>query len=182
MPPHKQLTNQPSHLGLPIGNLSSQFFANVYLNALDQRVKHQIGARRYVRHVDDFILLHESPQWLNAALADIDAFLPEVLHARLNPSKTILQPVDRGVDFVGHVIKPWHTRTRRRTFHDAVNRIQTMPAERVYQAANSYFGLLRQATASHADRAELAGAVLKRGHPVNKQFTKAFRRVCVPHP
>lgn len=182
VPPHKQLANQPSHLGLPIGNLSSQFFANVYLNALDQRVKHKIGARHYVRYVDDFILLHKSPQWLNAALADIDTFLPEVLHARLNPTKTILQPIDRGVDFVGHVIKPWHTRTRRRTFHDAVNRVQTMPPERVYQAANSYFGLLGQTSASHKDRAELAAAVLQRGHPVNKQFTKAFRRVCVPHP
>jgi RNA-directed DNA polymerase len=176
VPPHKRLTSQPAHLGLPIGNLSSQFFANIYLDALDQHIKHQVRARHYVRYVDDFVLLHESPQWLNAALANIDAFLPHVLHARLNPSKTILQPVDRGVDFVGHVIKPWRSTTRRRTVSQAISRIRTMDAKDVYQSANSYFGLLRQASASQADRARLAGALLKRGHAVNKQLTKTYRR------
>jgi hypothetical protein len=76
VPPHKRLMNQPGHLGLPIGNLSSQFFANVYLNALDQFAKHQVRARHYVRYVDDFVLLHESPQWLGAALMRINAFCP----------------------------------------------------------------------------------------------------------
>lgn len=62
VPPHKRLGEQPAHLGLPIGNLSSQFFANVYLNVLDQHVKHRLHATHYVRYVDDFVLLHESPQ------------------------------------------------------------------------------------------------------------------------
>jgi len=176
VPPHKRLASQPDHLGLPIGNLSSQFFANIYLNALDQFAKHQVRARHYVRYVDDFILLHESPQWLNAALAGIDAFLPATLGARLNPAKTILQPVARGVDFVGHVIKPWHTRTRRRTVGQAVERIRTADLVDVHQVANSYFGLLRQADSSHADRAHLARAVLRRGHCVNQAFTKTYRR------
>lgn len=176
VPLHKRLTSQPTHLGLPIGNLSSQFFANIYLNALDQFVKHQIGARHYVRYVDDFVLVHESPQWLNAALAQINAFLPQVLHARLNPTKTILQPVDRGVDFVGHVIKPWRTRTRRRTLRQAISRIKSMDADDVYASANSYFGLLRQADSSHADRARLAKAVMRRGHCVDKALTKTYRK------
>ena len=68
-----------------------------------------------MRYVDDFVLLHESPQWLHQALTRIDAWLPETLGARLNPSKTILQPVERGIDFVGHVIKPWRRTTRTRT-------------------------------------------------------------------
>ena len=176
VPPHKRLTNQPAHLGLPIGNLSSQFFANIYLDALDQHVKHKIGARHYIRYVDDFLLLHESSQWLNAALADIDAFLPRILHARLNPTKTILQPVDRGVDFVGHVIKPWHTSVRRRIVRQAASRIRTMSAREVYSAANSYFGLFRQASSGHADRTVVARAVLDRGHVVNKSFTKTYRK------
>lgn len=125
--------------------------------------------------VDDFILLHESPQWLNAALADIAAFLPRALHARLNPAKTILQPVDRGVDFVGHLIKPWCSRTRRRTLRQTVSRIATLDSADVYTAANSYFGLLRQSPNSHADRAHLAKATLKRGHAVNSKLTKAYR-------
>jgi RNA-directed DNA polymerase len=176
VPAHKRLTNQPADQGLPIGNLSSQFFANVFLDALDQLIKHRIGARHYIRYVDDFILLHESPQWLNAALAEINNFLPSVLGARLNPSKTILQPVARGVDFVGHVIKPWSTSTRRRTVNEAKNRIRDMPAADVFASANSYFGLLRQSSSSHADRAELARAVMRRGHCVNQAFTKAFRK------
>jgi hypothetical protein len=177
VPPHKRLASQPAHLGLPIGNLSSQFFANIYLDALDQYAKHKVRARHYVRYVDDFILLHESPQWLNGALASIDAFLPTTLGARLNPAKTILQPVARGVDFVGHVIKPWHTSTRRRTVRHAVARLATMPLDEVYPAANSYLGLLRQSSSSHADRATLARAVLRRGFPVNRTFTKVHRKV-----
>jgi RNA-directed DNA polymerase len=176
VPPHKRLANQPAHIGLPIGNLSSQFFANVYLDALDQHMKHRVGAKHYIRYVDDFILLHESPQWLNAALDEINDFLPRVLHARLNPSKTILQPVERGVDFVGTVIKPWCARTRRRTVREAVSRISTMPADQVFASANSYFGLLRQSAKSHTDQAALAGAVLRRGHCVNQAFTKTYRK------
>ena len=175
VPQHKSLLNQPAHLGLPIGNLSSQFFANVYLDALDQFVKHRIGARHYVRYVDDFVLLHESPQWLNDAHDQINEFLPRVLHAKLNPSKTILQPLARGIDLVGHVIKPWYRTTRKRTVREAVRRIATMPREDVYQSANSYFGLLRQATHSHEDRAELANALRRQGFTVNKQITKTYR-------
>ena len=176
VPAHKRLVNQPSHLGLPIGNLSSQFFANVYLDALDQHVKHRVRAQHYIRYVDDFILLHESPQWLSKALAEINDFLPTKLHARLNPAKTILQPVARGVDFVGHVIKPWCTRTRRRTVREAESRIASMPAADVFASANSYFGLLRQSASSHIDRTRLAKAVLRRGHCVNHAFTKTYRR------
>jgi retron-type reverse transcriptase len=176
VPPHKRLASQPGHLGLPIGNLSSQFFANIYLDVLDQYAKHRIGARHYVRYVDDFVLLHESPQWLNEALARIDEFLPTTLGARLNPSKTILQPVNRGVDFVGQLIKPWHTRARRRTVRQAIDRVRTMDAGSVHAAANSYFGLLRQASHSHGDRAALAKAVLQRSHAVDGGLTKAYRR------
>jgi retron-type reverse transcriptase len=176
VPHHKRLTSHPATHGLPIGNLSSQFFANVYLDALDQHVKHQVRARHYVRYVDDFVMLHETPQWLNAALADINAFLPARLNAQLNPRKTILQPLARGIDFVGHVIKPWRTTTRRRTVHQAVNRVSRIAGDEVFQSANSYFGLLGQSASSHGDRAELARAVLRRGHCVNQQFTKAYRR------
>ena len=176
VPAHKRLVNQPTHLGLPIGNLSSQFFANIYLDALDQHAKHRIGARHYIRYVDDFLLLHESPQWLGAALASINEFLPRVLHANLNPSKTILQPIARGVDFVGQVIKPWHSRTRRRTVHEATSRVTGIAAANVFATANSYFGLLRQSGSSHADRAALARAVMRRGHCVNGALTKTYRK------
>lgn len=174
VPPHKSLFNAPAHHGLPIGNLSSQFFANVLLNDLDQRVKHRLQAPHYVRYVDDFILLHPSAQWLNAALDDLQAWLPQQLHVRLNPRKTILQPVSRGVDFVGHVIKPWCRSTRRGTVAKAVARMLDLPAADVHQVANSYFGLLSQATHSHQDRARFANAVRHRGHCITGALTKAF--------
>ena len=173
VPPHKSLFNAPAGYGLPIGNLSSQFFANVLLDELDQHVKHRLRAPHYVRYVDDFVLLHESAQWLNAALAGIEQRLAS-LRLRINPAKTILQPVDRGVDLVGHVVKPWHRTTRRGTVARAVARVAELPPENLHQIANSYFGLLRQATHSHADRARLANVVRARGHCVDRGFTKAY--------
>jgi len=176
VPAHKRLTNQPAHLGLPIGNLSSQFFANVYLDVLDQHVKHGLRCRHYIRYVDDFVLLHESAQWLNQAKSSIEALLRDKLAARLNPHKTILQPVDRGIDFVGQVIKPWHRVTRRRTFRDAVRRIRTIPADDLFETANSYYGLFRQASSSHNDRAILSNELRRRGHSIAGDLTKTYRR------
>ncbi|TAK45223.1 MAG: RNA-directed DNA polymerase [Betaproteobacteria bacterium] len=174
IPPQKSLLHQPAHLGLPIGNLSSQFFANVYLDALDQHVKHDLRARHYIRYVDDFILLHESPQQLNAWRADIEAFLPARLGVRLNPAKTVLQPIERGIDFVGQVIKPHRRTIRRRTFNAALHRIDRMRDDDLHRSANSYFGLLRQATHSHRDRARLANLVRRRGLAVDHNLTKAY--------
>jgi len=175
VPAHKQLRNAPEGHGLPIGNLSSQFFANVLLNDLDQHVKHKLRAPHYVRYVDDFVLLHPSAEWLSTALARIARFLPERLHLELNPRKTIQQPVDRGIDFVGHVIKPWCTRARRRSVEHAIGRVEAAPQSEVFTLANSYFGLLRQSPASHTDRARLANAVRRRGRCVNRPLTKTFR-------
>jgi len=177
VPAHKRLTNQPGKLGLPIGNLSSQFFANIYLNELDQHIKHRIGAKYYIRYVDDFLLLHHSPQWLNAALADINSFLPSRLNANLNPSKTILQPIDRGVDFVGQVIMPWHRVTRKRTVNEAIRRINITPDSELFEVANSYFGLLGQASKSQKSRARIANALRWRGHTINKALSKTYRKV-----
>ncbi len=176
VPEHKRLTSHPPHLGLPIGNLSSQFFANVYLDVLDQYIKHVIKCRHYIRYVDDFVLLHESPQWLNEAKSKIDAFLPAKLAARLNPKKTILQPVDRGIDFVGQVIKPWHRTLRRRIFNAAIQRAKNIPAGELFETANSYFGLLRQTTHGHHDRARLANTLRKRGQSIKADLTKTYRR------
>ena len=173
--PHKRLLRQSPAKGLPIGNLSSQFFANVYLDALDQFVKHRLRVRHYVRYVDDFVLLHESPQQLNAWLAAIAGFLLG-LGAELNPTKTILQPVARGVDFVGHVIRPWRRTIRRRTFNDALARTAAIDAEDLFETGNSYFGMLRQATASHQDRARLANLIRRRGHSVNRDITQTYRK------
>jgi len=176
VPPHKRLTNQPAHMGLPIGNLSSQFFANVYLDVLDQFVKHELHCRHYIRYVDDFVLLHQSPQWLNDAKDHIEDMLEKVLAARINPKKTILQPIDRGIDFVGQVIKPHRRTLRRCTFNDAISRTRSLPADDLFETANSYFGLLRQASHSHHDRATLANTLRQRGHSIKSDLSKTYRK------
>ena len=176
IPPHKSLFNHPAEFGLPIGNLSSQFFANVYMDALDRFVKHELRARHYIRYVDDFVLLHESAQQLNAWHDAIDAFLPTRLGLQLNPKKTIRQPVVRGIDFVGQVIQPGRRSIRRRTVNEALGRIASADPADVHQSGNSYFGLLRQATHSYGDRARLANVARRRGHCVDAALTKCFRR------
>jgi len=129
-----------------------------------------------VRYVDDFILLHESPQQLNEWLAQIMAFLPAQLDIQLNPTKTILQPIDRGVDFVGQVIQPWRRTTRRHTVKHAIARVIASDKSQVQKTANSYYGLFRMATHSHMDRVNLTHAVFTHGKAVNRQLTKTYKQ------
>ena len=174
VPAHKSLFNAPDHHGLPIGNLSSQFFANVLLDDLDQFAKHRLRAPHYVRYVDDFVLVHRDPSWLHASRLAVEAKLAE-LHLQLNPRKTILQPVARGVDFVGHVIRPWRRVPRPNALPRAIARIDEGRTD-AFDQFNSYFGLLRQSPASHHLRAQLANAARDRGFTVNASFTKVFRK------
>ncbi|HET7163060.1 MAG TPA: reverse transcriptase/maturase family protein [Rhodanobacteraceae bacterium] len=113
VPLHKRLANAPAGCGLPIGNLSSQLFANIYLDRLDQFVKHELKARRYVRYVDDFILIHRDREVLAAWQARIVEFLASELRLRLKDDIR-LRPLGDGIDFLGYVIKPTHTLVRRR--------------------------------------------------------------------
>lgn len=174
VPAHKSLLNQPADRGLPIGNLSSQFFANVYLDELDQFIKHRLGARHYIRYVDDLVLLHESARQLNAWREKIDAFLQERLQLRLNPSKTVVQPIARGVDFVGQVVRPGGRTLRARTLNDALHRLATVPRAQVYAATNSYLGLARQTTRNHRARVQIANVARDRGLAVDHKLTKAY--------
>ena len=176
VPSHKKLTSHPAGYGLPIGNLSSQFFANIYLNELDQFVKHRIGAKHYIRYVDDFVILHQSSEWLNDALQKINEFLPASLNAKLNPKKTILQPIDRGVDFVGQVTKPWHRHTRKRTVNAAISRLQQTKPSDAFEVGNSYMGLMGQASAHHRNQTKIAKVMLQKGFTIKADMTKAYRK------
>jgi RNA-directed DNA polymerase len=92
--------------GIPIGNLTSQVFANVYLNELDQFVKHEIRARYYVRYMDDFVILYPDKLQLQKWQCRIDDFLRNCLLLELN-QKTRIFPARQGVDFLGY--RTWHT-------------------------------------------------------------------------
>jgi len=114
LPPHKTLFHAPPGIGLPIGNLNSQFFANVYLNALDQFVKHELKCHWYLRYCDDFVLLAQTQEQLTAWRARIRQFLDQTLALQLNAVRERLRPVADGVDFLGYIVRPFHLLVRRR--------------------------------------------------------------------
>jgi len=113
VPPHKRLINAAPETGIPIGNLTSQFFANVYLNELDQFVKHTLRCQYYVRYVDDMVLLHHDPAVLLDWRDRIAEFLTQRLGLRLRDDGR-LRPVADGVDFLGYVQRPDYRLVRRR--------------------------------------------------------------------
>jgi len=89
------------HLGMPLGNYTSQFFANVYLNELDYFVKHKLKVKYYIRYVDDFVILDKSAKKLEDLKEKINNFLINFLRINLHPYKSRVIPVKRGIDFVG---------------------------------------------------------------------------------
>jgi len=99
--------------GIPIGNLTSQLFANIYLNELDKFVKHKLKAKYYYRYVDDFIIFSNSKKELRAYKRKIKYFLHKYLYLDIPNKKTNIYLIKDGVDFVGYKAFPTHTRLRR---------------------------------------------------------------------
>lgn len=87
--------------GLPLGNLTSQLFANIYLNEFDQFIKHQIKAKFYIRYADDFVILSDSQNWLEDQVAIIKDFLLAKLKLEIHPNKLFIKTTSSGVDFLG---------------------------------------------------------------------------------
>ena len=105
--------NAQTGKGLPIGNLTSQLFANIYLNELDQFVKQELHWRFYARYMDDFVLVDDDKAKLNNAKRAIQEFLHLRLSLELNP-KTRIFPAELGVDFLGYRIWKTHRLLRKR--------------------------------------------------------------------
>ena len=125
VPPHKSLFAQPIGKGLPIGNHTSQFFANVYLDGLDQFVKHRLRCRHYLRYCDDFVLLADDPGKLARWRDEIDQWLQTERKLALNPRQR-LRRVSDGVDFLGYVVRPDYTLVRRRVVNNMKARIANL--------------------------------------------------------
>jgi len=87
---------------MPLGNYTSQFFANVYLNELDYFVKHELKAKFYIRYVDDFIILHRSKNRLEFLKNKIDLFLRIKLGLKLHPEKSDIFSLQKGIAFLGY--------------------------------------------------------------------------------
>ena len=163
VPRHKSLLHAAEGKGLPIGNLTSQFFANLYMNELDQYVKHGLKAKYYGRYVDDMVLFHEDPDVLNDWYERMDEFLQSKLAIRLHPNKKHINLADKGIDFTGFIIKPGRTYLRRTSLDKCHQKIRAWerkgspidPAtlKDISMSLNSYFGMLRQVDGYNARKA-----------------------------
>ena len=88
--------------GMPLGNLTSQFFANVYLNELDQFVKHKLKVKYYIRYVDDFVILYNRYETLQNYKEIINNYLRENLKLKLHPNKSKIISLRNGINFLGY--------------------------------------------------------------------------------
>lgn len=141
--------------GLPIGNLTSQLFANVYMNEFDQFIKHKLRVKHYVRYTDDFVIVSDNTDYLLGLLPKIRDFLQSELQLELHPNKISIRKYSQGIDFLGYVILPHHialrTKTKRRMLCKLDQKIADYKAdiidkEAFNQSLQSYLGVL-----SHAD-------------------------------
>ena len=110
--------------GMPLGNLTSQFFANVYLNELDYFVKHVLKIECYIRYVDDFVILHESREQLEKWKSEINYFLQNKLKLTLHPQKSRIASLSSGVDFVGFRNFYYHCLLRKRSLRKMMRKIE----------------------------------------------------------
>jgi len=117
---------------MPLGNLTSQFFANVYLNELDYFVKHKSNAKYYIRYVDDFVILHSSKKQLEIWKKQINDFLKEKLKLELHPDKSKIIPLYKGIDFVGFRNFYYYKLLRKRNLRKIKNKIQRFRDNRIY--------------------------------------------------
>ncbi|MDI6737195.1 MAG: reverse transcriptase/maturase family protein [Nanoarchaeota archaeon] len=110
--------------GLPLGNLTSQFFANIYLNELDQFIKHKLKAKYYLRYVDDFVILHGSMAQLELWKTKISSFLKNELLLELHPDKSKIVPLSRGVDLPGFKCFYYFRILRKRNLREMQRKIE----------------------------------------------------------
>lgn len=131
-------------VGLPLGNLTSQLFANVYMNEFDQFVKHKLKCRYYIRYADDFVFLSDDRTLLTAMLPQIEDYLNTKLKLQLHPDKVFIKTLASGVDFLGWVHFPTHRVLRTTTKRRMMTKIIEHGTPETVQ---SYLGLLRHGNA-----------------------------------
>ncbi|MBO7672193.1 RNA-directed DNA polymerase [bacterium] len=152
LPYYKSLWNTPTCKGLPIGNLTSQFFSNIYLNSLDQYIKHKLNCKYYCRYVDDFVIMDVSPSRLNYLWLKISDYILSNRMINLHKDKRTVNFVRNGIDFVGYVIKPNRFFLRKcvikrifsivKRFADSVYTLENGAIKKFKPVFTSYIGML----------------------------------------
>ena len=138
--------------GIPLGNLTSQLFSNIYLDNFDQFIKRHLRLKYYIRYNDDFMILDSDRQFLEGLISIISSFLKEKLNLELHPQKVSIRNWGQGIDFLGYVIFPYHTILRTKTKQRILRKIKrnhrqlkTGPLyqKSFNQSLQSYLGILK---------------------------------------
>lgn len=129
--------------GIPLGNLTSQIFANIYLNELDQFIKHKLKIKYYLRYADDFLILKTDIRNNDVYLQSVQEFLKDNLKLELHPKKINIRELRWGIDFCGYIVLPRYilprTKTKRRILKKTKQNVE-------YQAMQSYLGYISHAS------------------------------------
>lgn len=156
LPRNKSLFFSPPGFGLPIGNLTSQLFSNVYLNDFDHYIKRTLKFKHYGRYVDDFIIIDNNKERLRATIVTITDYLATNLGLKIHPKKIYLQHYTKGVNFLGAIIKPHRVYVRNRTknnFYRAITKVNSILNAgdidktrllKILASLNSYLGMMGQ--------------------------------------
>lgn len=149
LPLNKSLFYSDEGCGLPIGNLTSQLFSNVYLTCFDHYVKRELGFKHYGRYVDDFYLIDEDKEKLKAVIPKLAAFLKEHLKLTIHPKKIYLQQYEKGVLFTGGFVKPYRiyiaNRVKKRMTErlDSLRNNKKLNLHELRCSVNSYLGVMK---------------------------------------
>lgn len=175
IPKHKSLLHNPGK-GLPVGNLSSQFFANIYLNEFDQYVKHTLKEKYYIRYVDDIIILSTDSKRLHRLSKNMNDYCRKTLSVVFNPRKICINKLESGINFVGNIVKPHCKYIRRSTLYNAKRKIKQIddPGD-LMPTVNSYFGHFRNANC-FKERKKIGDFLLSRNYRVDKGYTKMIHK------
>lgn len=126
-------------IGLPLGNLTSQLFVNIYMHEFDMFMKQELYVKYYIRYADDFVILSESEEYLKSLLDSIKSFINQKLHLDLHDDKVFIKAYTSGVDFLGWVHFPYHRQLRTSTKRKILRNTKHFPKR---ETINSYRGLL----------------------------------------
>lgn len=169
-------------VGLPLGNLTSQLFVNIYMNEFDQLAKHKLKAKYYIRYADDFVFLSNSRTQLEEMVLRADIYLQEKLKLQLHPDKVFIKTLSAGVDFLGMINFPDHcilrTKTKRKMqnkLHSKYNEFQVgdVSEESFSQSLQSYLGMLK-----HCEGYKIQKEIQKR-FDANYALCRRSSRKCI---
>ena len=128
--------------GLPLGNLTSQLLVNIYMNELDQFVKHKLKIKYYIRYADDFVILDTDKDKILELIPKIADFLNEHLKLQLHPDKLFIKTLASGVDFLGWIHFPDHRVLRTATKKKMFRNIEAKTEDKRKNTIASYLGML----------------------------------------